>query len=89
MWDFCFIPKSVWCRKANASFGCMNIKMRLKFFFEKTKNNLHVQYHNEKFVVMLAYLADVFGQLNNMSLSLQGRDMTVSDVKDKLASLTA
>ena len=38
---------------------------------------------------MLAYLADVFGQLKNMSLSLQGRDVTVSHFKDKLASLTA
>ena len=37
----------------------------------------------------LAYLADVFGCLNDMNLSLQGRDVTVSDVKDKLAQLTA
>ena len=33
----CFILKSVGCREANASFGCMNLKMKLKFFFEKTK----------------------------------------------------
>ena len=38
---------------------------------------------------MRAYLADVFGHLNDMNLSLQGRDVTVSDVKDKLAKLTA
>ena len=38
---------------------------------------------------MLAYLTDVFGHLNSMTLSLQGRDKVVSDVKDKLAGLTA
>ena len=38
---------------------------------------------------MLAYLADVFGHLNNINLSLQGYDVTVSDVKDKLPGLTA
>ena len=38
---------------------------------------------------MLAYLADVFGHFNDMNLSLQGRDVTVSDVKAKLAGLTA
>ena len=38
---------------------------------------------------MLAYLADVFGHFNEMNLSLQGRDETVSDVKDKLAGLSA
>ena len=35
------------------------------------------------------YLADVFGHFNNMNLSLQDRDVTVSDIKDKLAGLTA
>ena len=38
---------------------------------------------------MLAYLADVFGRLNEMNLSLQGRDVTVSDVQDKFAGLSA
>ena len=38
---------------------------------------------------MPAYLVDVFGHFNDMNLSLQGRDVTVSDVKDKLAGLTA
>ena len=53
----------------------------------KNKNNLHVLFRNEEFVVMLAYLADVFGHLNDMILYLQGCDVTVSDVKDKLAGL--
>ena len=38
---------------------------------------------------MLAYPADVFGHLNDMNLPLQGRDVTVSDVKDKLAGVFA
>ena len=38
---------------------------------------------------MLAHLADVFGHLNSMDLFLQGRDVTVSNVKHKLAGLTA
>ena len=38
---------------------------------------------------MLALLADVFGHLNNINLFLQGRNVTVSDIKDKLAGLTA
>ena len=32
-----FIPQSVGCRETNASLGCMNLKMRLKSFFKKTK----------------------------------------------------
>ena len=41
------------------------------------------------FVVMFAYLPNVFSHLNDTKLSLQGRDVTVNDVKDKLAGLTA
>ena len=37
---------------------------------------------------MLAYLDVVFGHLNDMNLSLQGRDVTVSNVNNKLAGLT-
>ena len=70
MWDFCFMPKPVGCWQANASLGCMNLKMRLKFSSRK-QNNLHVQFHNEEFVVMLAYLTSVFGHLNDMNLLLQ------------------
>ena len=38
---------------------------------------------------MFADLAHVFGHLNDMNLSVQDRDVTVSDVEDKLAGLTA
>ena len=65
------------------------LKNEVAIFFRENKNNLHVQFHNEKSVVMLAYLADVFGRLNDMNLSLQGRDGAISDVKDKLAELNA
>ena len=34
-------------------------------------------------------IIDVFGHLNKMNLSLEGRDVTVNDVKDKLIGLTA
>ena len=61
----------------------------VEIFLRENKNNLHVQFRKEEFVVMLAYLADVFGHLNDMKWSLQGRDVTVSDAKDKLAGLTA
>ena len=36
---------------------------------------------------MTAYLDDVFDRLNEMNLSLQGRDVTVSDFQEKFAGL--
>ena len=75
--------------KDKCLFRLYDLKNEVEIFLRENKNNLHVQFHNEEFVVMLACLADVFGHLNDMNLSLQGHDMIVSDVKDKLAGLTA
>ena len=44
------------------------LKNEVEIFLRKNKNNLHVKFHNEEFVAMFAYLADVFGHLNNMNL---------------------
>ena len=46
------------------------LKNEVEIFLRENKNNLHVQFHNEEFAVMLAYLADVFGPLKEMNLSL-------------------
>ena len=70
-------------------FDCMNLKMRLKSFFEKIKTTSVSYFTMKMFVVMFAYLPNVFSHLNDMNLSLQGRDVAVGDVKDKLAGLTA
>ena len=39
--------------------------------------------------MMLAFLVDIFGHFNKLNLSLQRRDVTISDVKDKLVGLSA
>ena len=65
------------------------LKNKVEIFLRENKNNLLVQFHNEEFAMMLTCLANLFGRLKDMNLSLQGRDVTVSDVKEKLAGLTA
>ena len=54
------------------------LKNEVEIFYRR--NSLYVQFYNIEFVVMLAYLANVFDHLNDMNLSLQGRDVTVSNV---------
>ena len=65
------------------------LKGEVKTFLLENENNFHVEFRNIEFVVKLAYLAHVFGHLNEMNVCLQGRDVTVSDVQDKLAGLSA
>ena len=47
------------------------LKNKVEIFLRESKNNLHFQFHNEEYVMMLAYFADIFGYLNDMNLSLQ------------------
>ena len=82
-----FYTKFRWLSRGKCLSRLYELKSEVKIFLRK--NNLHVQFPNEEFVVMLAHLTDAFGHLNDMKLSLQGRDMTASNVKDKLAGLAA
>ena len=84
-----FCAKVHWVSRGKCLSRLCELKNEVEIFFRENKNKLHNQFHNEEFAVMLAYLADAFGHLNDMNLSLQDRDVTVSDVKDKLAGLTA
>ena len=84
-----FYTKVCWLSRAECIYRLYKLQNEVKIFLRENKNNIHVHFHNKEFVVMLAYLADVFSHLNDMNVSLQGRDVTVSDVKDKLAGLTA
>ena len=84
-----FYAKVRWLSTDKPPFRLYELKNEVEIFLRVNKNNLHVQFHNKEFVVILAYLANVFGHLNGMNLFLQNRDVTVSNIKDKLAWLTA
>ncbi|QQP53813.1 Protein ZBED8-like [Caligus rogercresseyi] len=56
---------------------------------ETRGDHRHENYKNPEFLMKLAYLADIFGTLNEVNVTLQGREASVSDVKDKLAGLGA
>ena len=84
-----FYAKVRWLSRGKCFSRLYELKNEIGIFLQENKNSPHFQFHNKKFVVMLAYLANVFGLLNDMNLSLQGRVVTASDVKNKLAGLTA
>ena len=72
---FLFYTKVRWLSRDKCFYRLYELKNEVEIFLRENKNNLHDQFHNEEFVVMLAYLADVFGHLNDMNLFLQGRDV--------------
>ena len=68
----------------------LHVRKEIEVFLPKIESNLHaISVSNEEFIVVLAFLGDVFGHFDELNLSLQGRNVTVSDVKDKLAGLSS
>uniref|UniRef100_UPI00358F567B protein FAM200C-like n=1 Tax=Myxine glutinosa TaxID=7769 RepID=UPI00358F567B len=84
-----FHTKVRWLSRGKCLSRLYELRVEVEIFLRDNENNLHVHFDNEEFIMMLAYLADIFGRLNEMNQSLQGRDMTVSDVQDKFAGLSA
>ena len=66
-----FYTKVRWLPRSKWLFRLYELKNEVEIFLQENKTTLHVQFHNEKFIVMLAYQANVFGHLNVMNLSLQ------------------
>ena len=73
-----FYTKVRWLSKGKSFSWLYELKNEVEVFFDKNKNNLDVQFHNKVYVVILAYLTKVFGQLNGINLSLRGRDATAT-----------
>ena len=76
-----FYTEVRWLSRGKCLYRLYELKNKVEIFLQGNKNNHHVQFHNEEFDVMLAYLANVLGNLNDMNLSLQDRNATVSDIK--------
>ncbi|QQP54558.1 Protein ZBED8-like [Caligus rogercresseyi] len=72
--------------------GSLKCTRKWRFFLRKMEtrgDHRHENYKNPEFLMKLAYLADIFSTLNEVNVTLQGGEASVSDVKDKLAGLGA
>ena len=78
-----------WLLRGSCFHWLYELRNEVEAFLQESKSKVHAQFHSEEFMMMLMYLADVFGHFNEANLSLQGRKVTVSDVRDKLAGLCA
>ena len=54
--------------------------------FLKKEHSLVTAFENEVFHFKLAYLCDIFEKLNQLNISLQGRDTHILQLYDKLTA---
>ena len=58
----------------------------LQAFLQQEDNNLADCLAENKFLLKLAYLCDIFTKLNKLNISIQGPDKNMLDVSDKIAA---
>jgi len=57
------------------------------FLKEHTKTNLFEWFHDENWLIKLAYLSDIFNKLNETNLGLQGKENSIFQANDKIKAL--
>ena len=50
------------------------------------KSQLVDQFNDLGFIVSLGYLSDIFGHLNDLSISMLGPDVTLLDARERISS---
>lgn len=58
--------------------------MKLTFFFENLNPCLSKHFGKNKFIWTSAYLKDTFSSLHHLNVKMQGKNVTVIDVRDKI-----
>ena len=60
--------------------------MNFKLFLQQNSNNIADCLAENKILLKLAYLCDIFAKLNKLNISMQGPDKNMLDVSDKISA---
>ena len=79
-----------WLSRGKVLHRVLELKEEIAAFLERKKTakevNLLEKMKSEEFMLKVAYLADFFGDVNSLNLSLQGNDVNVLSTQDKVAA---
>ncbi|CAI5671583.1 SCAN domain-containing protein 3 [Oreochromis niloticus] len=78
-----------WLSRGRSLARVFELREPLQRFFSEKKSPLAAHFSDKEWVAKLAYICDVFGLLNELNLSLQGKMTTVFKLADKVAAFKA
>ncbi|KAL4113318.1 hypothetical protein QTP88_016965 [Uroleucon formosanum] len=77
-----------WLSRGKVLRRLFELRDEVKIFLkEHTKTNLYEWFHDEHFIIKLAYLSDIFNKLNETNSSLQGKETLIFQANDKIKAL--
>lgn len=75
-----------WLSRGKVFSRVFALRSELKTFFQVANKDLAGFFSDNEWLLKLAYLADIFHHLNDLNVSLQGRDKTILFAQDKVNS---
>ncbi|XP_041840400.1 SCAN domain-containing protein 3-like [Melanotaenia boesemani] len=78
-----------WLSRGKLLARVFELREPLQRFLSEKKSPLAAHFSDKEWVAKLAYLCDIFSQLNELNLSLQGKMTTVFKLADKVAAFKA
>ena len=80
-----FHIKTRWLSRGNVTKRVFELRDELKIFFElEKKMEFASLLNNNRWIRYLAYMVDIFDQLNKLNLKMQGRNTNIIQFKDSL-----
>ena len=75
-----------WISKGQSLRRLLLLKDKIEIILIEQKNDLAAFFQNDQWLSKLCYLSDIFEKLNDLNLSLQGRNCNVFTSNDKIES---
>lgn len=78
-----YYAKSRWLSKDKVARLLITLRAEAKVFLESENSSLAVLWSDKKWVQQVSYMADILDKLNELNMSLQGRNTSTLNLSDK------
>jgi len=75
-----------WLSRGRVFTRVMELRTEIAMFLKEKGNELCDEFETQHFILSLAYLADIFSQLNDLNVSIQGSEVTIMDAGEKITA---
>ncbi|XP_076062453.1 protein FAM200A-like [Oratosquilla oratoria] len=73
-----------WLSRGKVLQRLLDLRTETEMFLAEKKHQLAHKFSDSNWLMQVAYLADIFAEINSLNMSMQGRDQTLVGLSEKL-----